>query len=97
MADRLISLLLFGTAYLCGVAAMLILFVGFVDWLQSGSWTDLTVLELGYNAHLIKARWFLEHQWSWWLHDFLQWIPVYAALLSLAPLAWLSGAWTARR
>lgn len=97
MADRLISLMLFGTAYLCGVAAMLILFVGFVDWLQTGRWAELSLLELGYNAQLLKARWFLEHRWSWWLHDVLQWVPVYAALLCAAPLAWVCGAWMARR
>jgi hypothetical protein len=97
MTDRLLSLLFFGVAYCCGVAAMLILFVGFIDWLQTGSWSNLSVLELGYNAQLLKARWFLDHQWSWWMHDVLQWTPLYAFLLGLAPLAWLSGAWMARR
>ena len=97
MTDRLLSLLLFGIAYLSGVAAMLILFVGFIDWLQTGSWSNLSVLEFGYNAHLLKARWFLDHRWSWWMHDVLQWIPVYAFLLGFAPLAWLFGAWMARR
>lgn len=97
MADRLISLLFFGAAYICGVGAMLILFVGFIDWLQTGSWSNLSVLEFGYNSHLLKARWFLDHRWSWWMHDVLHWIPVYGVLLGFAPMAWVFGAWMGRR
>ncbi len=97
MADRLLSLLLFGAAYVSGVTAVLILFVGFIDWLQTGSWSNLSVLEFGYNAHFLKARWFLDNQWSWWMHDMLRWMPVYALLLGFAPFAWVSGAWMARR
>ena len=97
MTDRLISLLFFGIAYLSGVAALLILFIGFVDWLQTGSWNNLSVLELGYNTHMLKARWFLDHRWSWWMHDVLHLIPVYAFLLGFAPIAWIFGAWMARR
>ncbi len=33
MADRMISLTFYGLACLCGIAAVLILLVGFVDWL----------------------------------------------------------------
>ena len=97
VADRLISLLFFGIAYACGVAAVLMLLAGFIDWLQTGRWHDLSVLELAYNAHVVKARWFLEYRWSWWIHDMLQWIPLYALLLVVAPLAWVCGAWAARR
>ena len=97
VTDRLISLLFFGIAYACGVAAALMLLAGFIDWLQTGRWHDLSVLELAYNSHLIKARWFLEYRWSWWIHDVLQWVPLYGLLLAVAPLSWVCGAWAARR
>ena len=74
-----------------------ILLVGFVDWLQTERWTNLSVLEFGYDTHLIRARWFINNRWSWWLHDLLHLIPLYAFLLALAPLSWVAGAWFNRR
>lgn len=97
MTDRLLSLLLFGLAYTCGVAAALLLLAGFIDYLQTGRWHAQSVLDLGYSSHVIKARWFLEYRWSWWIHDVLQWLPLYAFLLLMAPLWWVGGAWAARR
>jgi hypothetical protein len=97
MADRMISLTFYGLACLCGIAAVLILLVGFVDWLQTERWTNLSVLEFGYDAHLIRARWFINNRWSWWLHDLMHLIPLYVFLLALAPLSWVVGAWFGRR
>ena len=88
MADRMISWVFYGFAFFCGIAAALILLVGFVEWLQTERWTNLSVLEFGYDTHLIRARWFINNRWSWWIHDVLEVIPLYATLLVITPLAW---------
>ena len=89
MIDRAIAWFLFCTAYIFGIAAALILLAGFIEYLQSGHWTDVSLLEVGYDAYLIKARWFLDHRWSWWIHDVLNVIPLSVALIVSAPLLWL--------
>jgi len=55
------------------------------------------LLQLGYDAHLIKARWFLANQWSWPLHDALAKIPVLVTMVCIAPLFWWLGGVFGRR
>lgn len=86
--DRIVSTLLFAIAVLCLVGAGVLLLNGFIEYLQSGSWKTVSVLQLGYESHVIRARWFLRHDWSWWIHDVLEVIPTYGALLGLAPVCW---------
>lgn len=86
--DRIVSTVLFAAAVLSLGGAGVLLLNGFVEYLQSGSWTATSLLELGYNTHLIRARWFLSYEWSWGVHDVLAIIPIYAALLGAAPVCW---------
>ena len=95
--DRMFAWLFYVTAYFFGVAATLILLAGFMDYLQSGHWNDMSLLELGYDSYLIKARWFLDHRWSWWIHDVLNAIPLSVALIVTAPMFWLLAARIDRR
>ena len=85
---RLTSITLFTIALLSFSGAVLLLLNGFIDYLQTDRWHSLSLLQLGYDYHLIRARWFLSHEWSGWLQDLLRHIPVYAALIGVAPLAW---------
>lgn len=90
--DRAFSVLLFAIAVLSFGGAVLLLLNGFIAYLQLGSWKTLSLLQFCYDAHIIRARWFLANDWSWWIHDLLEAIPGYAALLAVCPVAWwLSG------
>ena len=90
--DRTVSTTLFVVAIGCFAGAALLLINGFVDFLQTGRWASSSLLQIGYDLSLIRARWFLANQWSWWIHDLLALIPTYVALLFAAPLCWwLSG------
>ena len=86
--DKFIANLLFVASLVAGAVAVLLLINGFVEWLQTERWQSVSVLEFGYDTHLIKARWFIAHRWSWWLHDVLEVVPVYAALIGFVPVAW---------
>lgn len=86
--DRMVSTVLFAVAVLSLGGAGVLLLNGFVEYLQSGAWTATSLLELGYNTHLIRARWFLSYEWSWGIHDALAIIPIYGALLGAAPICW---------
>ncbi len=77
--------------------ALVMLFAGFIEYLQIGRWDTPSLLEIGYEAHLIKARWFVAHQWSWWIHDVLERVPVALFLLGVAPLFWWVGNRLGRR
>ncbi len=92
MTDRVIACFFYATAYAFGIAAALIMLGGFIDYLQTGHWSGVNLLELGYDTHVIKARWFLEHRWSWWIRDVLRVIPLSVALIVSAPLVWLIAA-----
>lgn len=95
--DRFLSTLLFALAVLSFGGAALLLLNGFIEYLQIGSWRSTSLLQLLYDTYLLKARWFLSNQWGWWIHDGLQMIPTYAALLVICPIAWwLSGRFGAR-
>ena len=90
--DRAVAVALFVIAMLCFGGAVLLLLNGFIEYLQVGRWQSRSLLQFAYDAHVLRARWFLANDWSWWLHDALEVIPVYAALLVGAPIAWwLSG------
>ena len=86
--DRALSIALFLLALGSLGGAGLMLLNGFLEYLQVGHWSATSLLQAGYDTHLIKARWFLAHEWSWWLHDLLEAIPTYAALLVVTPVAW---------
>ena len=95
--DRAFSTVLFALAILAFGGAVLLLLNGFIEYLQIGSWRSTSLLQFLYDTYILRARWFLSHQWSWWIHDVLAVIPTYAALLILSPLAWwLSGRFGAR-
>ena len=86
--DQLLSKLLFIAALLSLAAAALLLFNGFIEYLQLGAWRSPSLLGVGYETGLLKARWFLAYTQSWWIPDLLAKIPVYAALLTFGPLLW---------
>ena len=86
--DRPISTLLFLTALGCLIGAALLLLGGFIEYLQVGFWRSPTLLQAAYDSRLVDARWFLANPWSWWIHDLLDDIPAFAALLALGPAAW---------
>ena len=67
------------------------LFVSFIEYLEIGQWNTPSLLEVGYDTHLIEARWFLANQWSWGLHDVLQRVPIAVFLICVAPLFWWVG------
>jgi len=90
--DRLLANLLFALSLAAICGAVMLLLGGFVEYLQSDAWRSISVLQFGYDTHLIRAQWFLAHDWSWGIHDVLEAIPLYAALLGFAPVSWwLSG------
>ena len=97
MTDRFFSLMFFCTALGLAGGAVLLFIVGFVEYLQVGRWPALSLLQLGYETHLVKARWFLANQWSWPVHDALDRVPVTLAMLVAAPLCWWLGGLIARR
>jgi len=90
--DRVISIVLFAAAVLAFGGAVLLLLNGFIEYLQSGRWQAASLLQVGYDSHVIRARWFLGNDWNWWIHDVLALVPAYLALLAAAPCCWwLSG------
>jgi hypothetical protein len=86
--DRTLSTVLFLVALGSLGGAGVILVNGFLEYLQTGGWSAASLLQIGYDTHVIRARWFLANDWSWWLHDLLEMIPSYVALLAVAPCAW---------
>jgi hypothetical protein len=88
--DRLLASLLFACALLCIVGAGLLLLEGFISYLQTDRWRTISLLQAGYDAHLLRPRWFLLHDWSEPAHRALGAVPLFAALLVIAPMAWWS-------
>ena len=86
--DRAISTFLFLIALLCLGGAALLLLNEFIEYLQHGRWHTESLLKLGYDSSLVKAGWFLRHDWSWWIHDVLAAVPTWMALIGIGPLAW---------
>ncbi len=95
--ERLVAYFLFVASLLAGAGAVVLLISGFVDWLLTERWQSLSLLQLGYDTYVIKAQWFIAHQWSWPLHDVLAVVPVYGALLGFAPIAWWCSSFLAKR
>jgi hypothetical protein len=95
--DRVLSIALFALAIVSFGGAVLLLLNGFIEYLQVGSWCSTSLLQFLYDSHVLRARWFLSNEWSWWIHDVLELVPTYAVLLAVSPLAWwLSGRFGAR-
>jgi hypothetical protein len=97
VVDRLFALCFFALALAAAAAAAVICLAELIEWLQTDRWLSTSLLQVGYDWRLLKARWFLSAQWSWWIHDLLAQVPVQLALLAAAPLLWLVGKLFARR
>jgi len=97
MLDRYLTLFFQGAALLLGGVVIVLLLDAFIVWLQSGNWKSVSLLEAAYDAHLLKARWFLNVDWGWRLHEWLQQIPLLAALAVLVPAFWGIGLFFSRR
>jgi hypothetical protein len=91
--DRLLSPLLFVLALALFCTAALLALSGFIDWLIHGRWPDQSLLRLGYETGLVRARWFLTQGWAGLVRNVLASVPGSVAALVLAPLCW----WSARR
>ena len=97
MTDRFLTAGFYAIALGLAGGAVLIFILGFIEYLQLGRWPSLSLLQLGYDAQLIRARWFLANQWSWPVHDLLAKIPVLLAMLCIAPVFWWLGGVFGRR
>ena len=97
MTDRFLSAFFHILALALAGGAVLLFILGFVEYLQVGRWPRLSLLQLGYDTHLIRARWFLGNRWSWPVHDALAKIPVTLTMLCAAPLCWWLGGIFGRR
>lgn len=90
--DRFFSTCLFVLAMVCLGGACLLLLNEFLEYLHNGRWRIDSLLDVGYEYHLLKARWFLASDVGSSVRGVLRQIPAFAALLVLGPLAWwLSG------
>jgi hypothetical protein len=97
MTDRFFTASFYVISLGLAGGAALFFIIGFVEYLQVGRWPAHSLLQLAYDADLIRARWFLANQWSWPVHDVLAKIPVTLAMLSVAPLFWWLGGIFGRR
>ena len=97
MPDQFFAAVLFVLALLTGCITVVMFFASFLDWLHSGDWGSISVLRAGYEAHLLKARWFLQADWGWRLHEVLERIPLLAVSAALAPIFWGASKFLARR
>ena len=97
MKDRVLGIFLFALAILlfCGVIVGLL--TGLIEWLQVGKWESPSLLRFGYDAHLLKASWFLTTDWGWRVHEILDQIPLLLFSITTAPLFWWAGLRVVRR
>lgn len=93
MLTRTLTVLFFSSALAALATGLVMLLLGWIDWLQAGRWHALSLLQLGYDTGVLEARWFLSASWRWPIHDALAEIPVAFVLLALAPMCW----WIGRR
>ena len=91
MPDRIVSLIFYVAALILGGVLGVILLSGFIEWLQTGEWHTRSLLRAAYDAHFIRARWFLSGDWGWRVHEVLDHIPLLAVLGALIPLSWAAG------
>ena len=97
MKDRLLAISFFGLALLLFSAVVVGLLVGLIEWLQSGHWPSISLLEAAYDTGLVRARWFVTVEWGWRLHEWLDMVPLSVAAIVIAPLFWRIGLIFARR
>ena len=97
MMDRLLSVTFYGAALVLGGMLVVMLLSDFVVWLQSGRWENVSLLRAAYDAHLLKARWFLSVDWGWRVHELLSQVPLLVVLAFLVPICWGVGLFFARR
>lgn len=97
LMDRIVAFALFTLALAFGCIAVLLALSGLIDYLVHGHWPDHSVLQLAYDNHLLRARWFLAHDWSMPLHDLLGRVPAALPVAALAPTCWWLGDRLARR
>jgi hypothetical protein len=97
MKDRLLAIIFLGLALLLFSAVVVGLLVGLIEWLQSGYWPSISLLEAAYDTGLVRARWFITVDWGWRLHEWLDAVPLSAAAIVFAPLFWWIGLVFARR
>jgi len=97
MRDRILGIFCFAAALLLCCAVVVALLAGLIEWLQSGRWHNLSLLQAGYDLQLLRARWFLATDWGWRVHELLDQIPLLAAGALLAPLCWWVGLIFVRR
>lgn len=89
--DRWFALFFHALALICACLAALLALSGFIDFLIVERWPDQSLLRVGYDSGLLRARWFLAHDWTMTLRDVLARVPAALALLALAPASWWLG------
>ncbi len=86
--DRFVSIFLFFLALACLGGAALLLLGDFIEYLQVGRWRVETLLDSGYQWHLLNSRWFLASEPGAAIREVLRVVPTFIALLVLSPVAW---------
>jgi len=94
--DRVLSTLCYLLAFGCGCTAGVLAFDGLLEYLGGGRWPDRSLLRLGYDSGLVRARWFLVQDWAMPLRDVLAALPAAVALLATVPVWWWLGSRLAR-
>lgn len=84
----MVSSFLFVFALACLGGAALLLLNDFIEYLQLGRWRLDTLLDSGYQWHLLRSRWFLASDVGSAIREVLRVIPTFLALLTLSPVAW---------
>lgn len=95
--DRILAPILFVSALALLCASALLALSGFLDWLIHGRWPDQSLLRLGYDTGLLRARWFLAAGWGGPVREALAAVPGSLAALLLAPVCWWSAGRLSRR
>jgi len=86
--DRFVSLFLFVLALACLGGAALLLLNDFLEYLQLGRWRVDSLLDSGYQWHLLNSHWFLASTAGSAIREVLRFVPTFLALLTFSPLAW---------
>ena len=97
MKDRTLGVTFLAIALLLGCVVVVSLLSDVIEWLQVGRWESRSLLRAGYDAHLIRARWFLATDWGWRVHEILDQIPLLACAVVMAGSCWGAGLWFLRR
>lgn len=97
MTDRYLAITFRAAALIIGGVLVVMMIDNFVVYLQTGKWESMSLLRAGYDAHLLKARWFLNVDWGWRVHEWLAQVPLLVVLGALVPVCWCLGLFFARR